>query len=57
MSDDLTPEQEGTLRELLSAYQVAKKAGKFIAAVFIGLLGLVVLLSQAWDAVKHKVGG
>jgi H+/gluconate symporter-like permease len=57
MSDNLTPDQEDTLRELIGAYQVAKKAGKFIVALFIGMLGLIVLLSQAWDAVKHKVGG
>jgi hypothetical protein len=61
MSDPLTPEQQAALAELVSAYQVAKRAGKFVVAVFVGLLGLIVLFFQAWEAVSKflhaKIGG
>lgn len=53
----LTPEQQASLVELVEAYRIAKKAGKFIGILFMGLLGFIVLLSQAWDAIKIKLGG
>jgi hypothetical protein len=53
---DLTPEEEETLKELAGAYQTAKRAGKAVAVALVGILGFVVLLSQAWEVVKVKFG-
>ncbi len=45
------------IKELVGAYRTAKMGGKFLVAVLLGFLGFVVLLSQAWDIVKVKLGG
>lgn len=52
----ISDEDEQILIDMLSAYKVARKAGKFVAMLIVGLLGFIVLLSQAWDAVKAKLG-
>jgi hypothetical protein len=61
MSDKLTEEDEKSLGELASAYRLAKRAGKFFVALFVGILGIVVLSSQAWEAISKffhaKIGG
>ncbi len=44
------------LKELVGAYRTAKTGGKFLAFVLIGFLSFIVLLSQAWDIVKLKIG-
>ena len=44
------------LKELVGAYRTAKMGGKFIVAVLLGLLGFIVLFSQAWDIIRAKLG-
>lgn len=51
-----TPEEEEALSRLAGAYVVVEKVGKFLAYCFVGLLGFIVLVSQAWDVIKAKFG-
>jgi hypothetical protein len=59
MSDPLTPEQ--ALAEMARVYMGVKRAGKWLAYGFAGLLTFIVLASQAWEAITKffhaKVGG
>lgn len=52
----ITDEDEQILIDMLSAYKMARKAGKFFAVCIVGVLSFIVLVSQAWDAVKAKLG-
>jgi hypothetical protein len=52
----ITDEDEQILIDMLSAYKMVRKAGKFVAVCVVGLLGFIVLVSQAWDAVKLRLG-
>ena len=52
----ITDEDEQILIDMLSAYKAARRAGRFVAVCVVGLLGFIVLVSQAWDAVKAKLG-
>ena len=44
------------LKELVGAYRTAKSAGRFIGISLVGVLGFIVLVSQAWDIIKAKLG-
>jgi hypothetical protein len=44
------------LKELAGAYRTAKMGGRFLVAVLLGILGFIVLFSQAWEIIKTKFG-
>lgn len=50
---EFSEEEKQLIHDFLAVYKRSLKMGKFFGMVVVAVLGFVVLLSQAWDAVKN----
>jgi hypothetical protein len=53
MSDNLTPDEEAALKELARVVVSFRRVGKLAILVIGGILGAVVLVTQAWSGLKY----
>ena len=56
VSDRLTPEEEAALKELARVVVSFRRIGKITIYVIGGILGAIVLVTQAWSGIKMLFG-
>jgi hypothetical protein len=52
VSENLTPEEEAALKELARVVVSFRRIGKITFYVIGGILGTIVLVTQAWSGIK-----